>query len=220
VPDTDAVDSIADPPAADEVDSDGDTDPGNASADPSEGTADPAIPGVLFSSEEDQQYVTTEPIDIPDTEDFTRDAGAVSFWLEPGWESGDQNDADFIDLGDGGLRVVKNVNYLRFEYTDANGVEHGVGVEISSWEIGNARQVAASWDGTTISLFVDGKLVSQRANPGLKRNEDRGPVVLGSVYPPDRPVAPGVMTGVQLFNRPLDPHEVASIYATGNRRTR
>jgi len=181
-------------------------------------TADAAFPGVVFASEAEQEYVTTEPTDIPDMDDFSRDAGAVSFWLEPGWEGGDQNDADFIDLGDGGLRVVKNVNYLRFEYTDANGNPGGVGIEITGWEIGKARQVTASWDGATISLFVDGQLVSQRNHGGLVRNEERGPVVVGSVYPPDRPIAPGVLSGVTLFNRPLDPGEVTSIYQAGNRK--
>lgn len=166
---------------------------------------------VVFTSDEGKQYMTNEPVDLPDSDKLSRDAGSVNFWLEPGWEGDNQDDADFIDLGDGGLRVVKNVNYLRFEYIDANGVEGGVGVEITDWKVGEARQVTATWDGSSINLYVDGKLVSQRPNPGLQRSDDPGPVIIGSAYPPDRPIAPGVLSQVQLFNRPLFPSEIGSI---------
>jgi hypothetical protein len=172
------------------------------------------MPGIVFNSEEDQIYTTTDPVEIPDTDKFGRDAGSVNFWVEPGWEGDNQDDADFIDLGDGGLKVVKNVNFLRFEFTDANGVPSGVGVEISDWKVGDSRQVTATWDGSSINLYVDGKLVSQRPNPGLQRIDEPGPVTVGSLYPPDRPIAPGVINGVQVFDRPLGPDEVSNLHLT------
>jgi hypothetical protein len=191
----------------------GDAGHGSGAGNPESGdpAAEPQIPGVVFTSDDGKQYATTEPVDLPDSDDFSRDTGSVNFFLEPGWEGDNQDDADFIDLGDGGLRVVKNVNFLRFEYIDSNGVEGGVGAEISDWKVGDPHQVTATWDGSNMNLYLDGKLVSQRPNPGLQRNDEKGPVILGSAYPADRPIAPGVMSQVQLFNRPLDPSEIVAI---------
>ena len=42
-------------------------------------------------------------------------SGSVSFWFQPRWNDGSQDDASFLEIADGSVRVVKNVDYLRFE---------------------------------------------------------------------------------------------------------
>ena len=45
----------------------------------------------------------------------------MSFWLQPEWQEGSKDDASFLSVADGRLSVFKNVNFLRFEFTDDAG---------------------------------------------------------------------------------------------------
>jgi hypothetical protein len=157
----------------------------------------------LFESEESALYDTAEPFEVPFEGDFP-DRGTFSFWLNPVWDPTSQDDASFVTVADGRLRIVKNVSFLRFETVDAIGNGDGIGVPITDWQPGDWRFVTATWDEGVIALYVDGALVGQKFIPALELPADSS-VTVGSLFPPGRPVAPGLIGGFRFRGRPLNP---------------
>src|SRR5205085_1826377 len=68
-----------------------------------------------------ERFATAAPVDLSDlAEPLGGSQGSVSFWFRPQWGAGSQDDASFLEIGDGFVRVVKNVDFVRFEFLDAN----------------------------------------------------------------------------------------------------
>ncbi|MGH7786838.1 MAG: LamG-like jellyroll fold domain-containing protein [Candidatus Binatia bacterium] len=172
-------------------------------------------PEVAFDGGADKTFSTDWQIEIPDAGAIAGDAGTVSFWLKPGWEENNQNDATFVQLGDSGMHIAKNVNYLRFEYFDSEGNENGLGTNIGEWKTNEWRQVTASWAGPNLALYVDGQLISQnRFNlPPTFANETK--LYVGS--PGGAPVAPGDITYLKVTNSIITPADIAKQYQSGPR---
>lgn len=172
-------------------------------------------PEVAFDGGPDKTFSTDWQVEVPDAGAIAGDAGTVSFWLKPGWEENNQNDATFVQLGDSGMHIAKNVNYLRFEYFDSEGNENGLGTNIGDWKTNEWRQVTASWAGGNLSLYVDGQLISQnRFNlPPTFANETK--LYVGS--PAGAPVAPGDITYLKVTNSLITPADIAKQYQSGPR---
>jgi hypothetical protein len=164
----------------------------------------PEPDGIVFESG-DASYPTDTQVAVADLTGVR--AGTVSFWLQPQWAEGNQDDAAFIELGDG-LRVVKNVNFMRFEALKEGEVTSGVGAPITEWKDGEWHQVTATWQGDQLALYLDGNLVSRQQRLPPVELGDNAQLFVGSSYPVGRPVAPGVIGMVGLENRPLSPSEV------------
>ena len=166
-----------------------------------------------YDTGDEGRYMLDQQIEVPDIGKVATRAGTVSFWLQPGWQEGNQDDASLIELGDR-MQIIKNVNFLRFEFTDEAGGQGGIGAPITDWKAGEWHQVTTTWAGNQFSLYLDGQLVSQTTYPG-------GPVQLqpdsklfiGSDFPESRPVAPGLIGKVDVQGRPLPPSEIARQYA-------
>jgi hypothetical protein len=167
----------------------------------------PTRSDVAFQSEDTAQYPTGNQVEIPDLEKLAGHAGTVSFWLQPQWQEGNQDDAAFIDVAGGRLQVIKNVNFVRFEFTDDQGLKGGVGAPITEWKAGEWHQVTATWSGNQRTLYLDGQLVSQGSGGPVSLKADTT-LAIGSDFPVSRPVAPGVIGGVDVYDRPLGPSEV------------
>ena len=160
----------------------------------------------------DTAYETQAPqaqVEVPDVGKITGAAGTMSFWLQPGWQEGNQDDATLMNLGDGRLQIVKNVGFLRFEFVDDTGGTGGVGTSIAEWREGEWHQVTAVWNGDQYSLYVDGQLVSQTVHDGRVDLPSGAKLYIGSNFPEGRPVAHGTIGSVDVHNRPLGPGEVA-----------
>jgi concanavalin A-like lectin/glucanase superfamily protein len=181
------------------------------------GTAPPTAqpgPNSVYQANDENGYALNQQIEVPDIGKIATRAGTVSFWLQPGWQQGNQDDASLIELGDS-MQIIKNVNFLRFEFTDQAGGQGGIGAPITDWKAGEWHQVTTTWAGNQFSLYLDGQLVSQTTYPG-------GPVQLqpdsklfiGSDFPESRPVAPGIIGTVDVRGRPLPPSEIFLQYAT------
>jgi hypothetical protein len=170
----------------------------------------PQVSDVTFASEDTAQYATTDPVEVEGLDNIGPRAGSLSFWLQPQWGEGSADDASFLELGDGQLRVVKNVNFLRFEWMDQAGGSNGIGVPIAEWRPGEWHAVTTTWNGNTYSLYVDGQLVSTKTDLGAVPLPDDPRLWIGSNYPENRPVAPGMISRVDVRNRPLGPSEVAA----------
>src|SRR2546427_12879860 len=96
----------------------------------------------------DAAYETQAQVEVPDVGKITGAAGTMSFWLQPGWQEGNQDDATLMNLGDGRLQIVKNVGFLRFEFVDDAGGTGGLGPAIAQWRERGGRHVSASPDST------------------------------------------------------------------------
>lgn len=176
----------------------------------------PAAPvsDVIFDSGDSGQYATNTPTVVDDLEHIAGTSGTLSFWLQPQWGDGSVDDASFLELGDGRLRVLKNVNFLRFEWTGDGGETGGLGVPIASWKDGEWHAVTTTWSGNSYALYVDGQLVSSKSGAGRVELTPDTTLTVGSNYPESRPIAPGTIARVDVRNRPLGPGEIANAYKT------
>jgi hypothetical protein len=90
--------------------------------------------------------------------------GSIEFWLRPDWEGGDGQEYAFFEVGDewqNRMRLMKDgANNLRFMVWDASN-EYGVAYNVSHWQAGEWHHIAATWQDTSIALFVDGVQVGQ-----------------------------------------------------------
>jgi hypothetical protein len=188
---------------------------------PQAASPEPPSSNFPFTTGDEARYALEQQVAVDDVGKIAPRSGTLSFWLQPGWQEGNQDDASFLELGDGRLQVIKNVNFLRFEFTDDEGRKGGIGAPITDWKVGEWHQVATTWSGSTFSLYVDGQLVSQTTYPGgpIELPPD-AKLLIGSAFPENRPVAPGVINGVDVSGRPLGPTEIAGLFAksTGTRQ--
>ena len=166
----------------------------------------------LYESEQEELFDTAQPTEIPFEGDFPL-KGTFSFWLNPVWDSTSQDDASFVTVADGKLRIVKNVTFLRFETVDANGNGDGVGFRISDWQPGEWHFVTATWDAGVIALWIDGTMVGQKYIAALDIPADSS-VFVGSQFPPGRPIAPGMMSGFRFRGRPLNQGTIGREFET------
>jgi hypothetical protein len=190
-----------------------------AAADPNAAAADElaqAPPEVAYDGGADHTFSTDAQVEVPDVGQIGGEAGTISFWLRPGWEQTSQDDATFVQLGDSGLQIVKNVNFLRFEYTDTAGADLGLGTNISEWPTGEWRQVTTTWNHGNVALYVDGKLISQGA-PQLPEFPPETRLYVGSNYPGNTPVAPGEVSYLTVLNRSTSAGEISSQFQSGPR---
>jgi hypothetical protein len=159
--------------------------------------------------EQGEQYPTNTPVEAPQlAEKLGGQRGSVSFWFQPQWQEGNQDDASLIDIADGQIRLVKNVTFLRLEFMDSEGAAHGIGAPITDWTAGEWHQITGSWDRGTFKLYVDGEIVRETTidSPFFLPGKPR--MLVGSDYPQNRPVAPGMMGGLEVHRRPLSPYDV------------
>jgi hypothetical protein len=165
--------------------------------------------------EHGEQFATATPVEADDlAETVAGEKGSVAFWFQPHWQAGNQDDATFIDMADGQFRLTKNVDFLRLQFTDVEGGTHSMGVPITQWESGEWHQIAASWDGNVFQLYLDGELVREASIDSPFSLPEKTRVLLGSDFQ-NRPIAPGVMGGLDARNDPLSPDEAKRRYEAG-----
>jgi len=163
-----------------------------------------------FTSGNGVQYTTDSQVEIADIGQITGPAGTMSFWLQPGSGAASQDAATLLQLGDGRIEVIKNVNYLRFAFTDDGGIASSIGAPITDWKQGEWHQITTTWNGTEYALYIDGRLIMQMSHDGPVDLPSGTKLYIGSNYPEGQPGAPGKIGQVDLRNRPLTPGEVAN----------
>jgi len=163
-----------------------------------------------FTSGSGVQYTTDSQVEIADIGKITGPAGTMSFWLQPGSGAANQDAATLLELGDARIEVIKNANYLRFEFTDDAGIASSIGGPVADWERGEWHQITTTWNGTEYTLYVDGRLITQMSHDGFVDLPSGTKLYIGSNVPEGRSVAPGTIGLVDLRNRPLTPGEVAN----------
>jgi hypothetical protein len=179
-----------------------------------------AAPEVAYDGGATHTFSTNGQVQVADAGPISGESGTVSFWLRPGWESKSEADATFVMLGDSGMQIVKNVNFLRFEYVDGTGVERALGTDIAAWRAGEWRQVTATWDYGSIQLYVDGKLVSKGGYPDPPDFQEETKLYVGSKFKRNTPIAPGELSHLTVLNRSSSPDEIGSSFESGPRPSR
>src|SRR2546426_169274 len=96
----------------------------------------PAAPHGPSGAARDASDPTGSQVEIGAIREIAGSGGTMSFWLQPGWEAGNQDDATLLQLGDSRVGVVKNGDYLRFEVADDGGITSGIGAPITDWKQG------------------------------------------------------------------------------------
>ena len=170
----------------------------------------PTNSDIGFTSGSGVQYTTDSRVEIRDIGNITGPAGTMSFWLQPESGAANQDAATLLQLGDGRIEVIKNVNYLVFKFTDDGGVTSALGAPITDWAQGEWHQITTTWNGTEYALYVDGQLITQMSHDGTVDLPSGTKLYIGSNDPGRRSVAPGTIGQVDLRNRPLTPGEVAN----------
>jgi hypothetical protein len=176
------------------------------------------IPEVAYDGGSDAVFTTESQMEVPDAGPISGEAGTISFVVKPYWDGGSQDDATFVQLGDSGLQIVKNVNYLRFEYIDETGAERGLGTSIGNWKPGEWREVTTTWSGGTLALYVDGKLISQERFPNPPQFQPDTRLYVGSSPPGGAASAFGEISQLRVLNRSSSPDEVSRRFQSSPRR--
>jgi len=179
-------------------------------ADDADNKVPPALPEVAYDGAE-RIFDTASRTEVTDAGEINDKAGTVSFWFQPEWQHNNQDNAGFVQLGDSGLQIIKEGNYLRFQYTDGTG---GGAVDISNWDAGGWRQVTATWVDATLSLFVDGEPVfvnHASAPPDFRGTAPK--LYVGSGFP--NAVALGQLSNLTVLNRGASNDEVKQMFQSG-----
>ncbi len=173
-------------------------------------------PEVVFEGGKDRRFFTETQVELTDVGRISGEAGTVALWVKPDWQADDQNDAVFVQLGERGVRVTKNVNFLRFEFIDDQGIERGAGAPLDDWKPGEWHQVTGVWSQGQLRLYVNGKLVSQAAHEFAPNFGEEPKVYIGSKLPSGVPAA-AEMADIRILNRVLQPDEIGELAQTANR---
>jgi hypothetical protein len=108
--------------------------------------------GVLIDSADTLTYESAGNIQ--------RGQGAIEFWIKPHWNGNDGQSYTLFEVGDGWfnrMRIMKDgANNLRFMVWDST-TEYGVAYNVGHWQSEEWHHVAATWEGNTIALYVDGQ---------------------------------------------------------------
>ena len=171
-------------------------------------------PSVTYDGGNETVFATHEFVDAADDVPVSGQAGSVSFWVDPQWKGRSEDDANLIDVGNGALRVTKNVDFLRFEFTDTNGQQGAIGAPIPRWQAGQDHLVTVTWNGSQKQLYIDGKMVSQGAESTAINLPDATTLRVGSAFAGQRPVASASISGLQLLTRPLSQPEITDIFTS------
>lgn len=160
-------------------------------------------------------FDTAQPVQI-EADTVVGNTGSMAFWARPEWDEGNTDPARFVQLGDTGLRIVKDGSFLRLEYTDINGDNALGGVaDLGLWQSGEWRYVTATWQDGTFSLYLDGERVFMNAPPVPPplRNDPR--IYVGSIpVPGGEPIAPAQLAQLQVLARYMSPDEIRARFAT------
>jgi hypothetical protein len=172
-------------------------------------------PNVVYDGG-DRVFDTNSRQQITDRRQISGDAGTISFWAQPQWENGNEDRASFVQIGENGLRLVKDGNFLRFEYTNAHGDNELGGIaDVSNWPQGEWRYIAATWQNGALALYVDGQRMrlTTPSEPPPAQSDPR--LYVGSVTADGMQAAPATLTNLEVAKIARKPIEIQAAAQKG-----
>lgn len=143
-------------------------------------------------------------------------AGTISFEVQPQWAGADDTDNSLVQIRnehiwENTLEIVKNSTSLRFIIIDSGGVESNVNIAIDDWAAGERRRLAATWDDSSMALYVNGQMVGENPLPHPLDFPETTPIHIGSDFPGASYVgAGGTISDFTVYGRALGADEIAS----------
>lgn len=153
---------------------------------------------------------------FPNAGNLRGDAGTITLEIEPDWSGPEEGDYALVSVrevnnGSNLLRLFKNGSNLRVMLGGNSSVEFGAGTNISAWQPGERHSVAVTWETAGVRLFVDGRVVDERAYVDPIEFRSTDPLYLGSDIPEAGPMgAGGVISNFRAYVRPLTPDEIVN----------
>ena len=176
---------------------------------------DEANADLVYDSGAEKVFDTTSRVELTDAGPVNRGAGTISFWIEPQWAAGSQDGANFVQIGETGLQIVKDGDMLRFQHVGS--AEDGGGAEIGDWQGGEWRHVLVTWNRNTMSLYVDGGQIFHNTPPRAPQFGDAELFVGSGTLPNGAPTAQGNISYLTVLNRDASPDEVRQMFESGGR---
>ncbi len=160
-------------------------------------------------------FNTSSQVEITDAGTINGAGGTIAFWIDPQWSSEGAQNASLVQLGDHGLQLVKDGDVLRFQYTDASGEVRGGSADISGWQPGEWQHVAATWNGSSLALYLNGAQQFLDTPPGAPQMPfDK--LVVGSAIN-NTGIAPAELSYLTVLNHPVSPDELTQLFGSGAR---
>jgi hypothetical protein len=188
---------------------------------PFKGDITPAVGSVATAADglvhhgDDIEFTDDAQFSFPAGENINSHQGTIAFDVQPQWAGGDQSDNSLVQIREehvweNSLSVVKNLDALRFIIIDSSGEERNVNVPIDDWQAGESRHLVATWDDTTMALYVNGNLVGQTDLPHPLTIAETTPVHIGSDFPGSSYAgAGGRISQFTVYGHALTPVEIA-----------
>ena len=173
------------------------------------------IPDVVYEGGAEKVFPSDSQEEVTDAAQISGAAGTISFWIKPEWSPGSQDDATLVQLGDSGMEVTKNVNFLRFQFHDSAGGENGLGTNLATWAPNEWRQVTATWAQNQLNLYVDGQLVSQNSFAKPPEFQGETKLYVGSAYASGAPAARASISSLLVLNRDYSAGEIGAQFHNG-----
>ena len=102
----------------------------------------------------------TDTLTYETSGNLNRAQGAIEFWVQPRWKGDDGENHVFFEVGAewfNRIMITKDgANNLRLITWDSTH-EYGVAYGIGDWRAGEWHHVAATWDASSLALYVDGQ---------------------------------------------------------------
>ncbi len=169
----------------------------------------------LISQGGEIQFPDDAELSVPVGDNVRGEAGSVSFDFRPQWAGSDPTNNSLLAIRDenvweNSLAIVKNGDALRFIIRDSAGGESNVNIPITDWSAGDMRHITATWDGSSMTLYINGQVVGAAPLDNPLVFKPTTLMHIGSDYPTS-PYggAGGTMGPFTVFDRALTAEEVS-----------
>ena len=170
----------------------------------------------LVSTGNQVEFPDDAQLSFPVGNNVNSKAGTISFEVQPQWAGSDQTDNSLVQIRDehiweNTLEIVKNFSSLRYIIIDSGGVESNVNIPIDDWSAGEQHHLAATWDESSMALYVNGQMVGENALAHPLDFSPTTPIHIGSDFPDASYAgAGGTISDFTVYGRALGADEIAS----------
>jgi len=190
---------------------------------PFDGSVDPKVGGGpisadgLVSDNGAVEFPDGAQLSFPAGHNVRGNAGTIAFDIRPDWAGADQTDNSMVQIRqdnvwENTLGIEKNLDSLRFIIIDAVGVERNVNIPIDDWPAGEERQLTATWNRSSMALYVDGQLVGENTLDHPFDVTPTTPIHIGSDFAGSSFAgAGGAIRDFTIYGRALNAQEVAAL---------
>ncbi len=152
------------------------------------------------------QFISTPSNDLPSGSS----PRATSLWIKISQYANFNIAYGYGDVGDGNVfGYYLNSDILNF-WGNNNDINTGYSITLNVW-----HNIVTNFDGTNISMYVDGAQVLAPTPPPTPLTTGTNGMLIGKSYNDD--YYPGLVDDVRVYNRTLSTQEISDLYKSGIR---